>query len=131
MIQKNNHMKKILASEITPETIYQNRRSFMKSAAAGTASVVLGSLFSIPGSANTPSSDKLTRYRDIISYNNYYEFGTSKEDPSENSGKFKTSPWSVSIEDEVEKAKTFSYEQIIKDFPSEERIYRLRCVEGW
>ena len=103
----------------------------MKSAAAGTASIMLGSFFSFSASSNTSSSEKLTSYKDIISYNNYYEFGTDKEDPSNNSGKFKISPWSVTIEGEVEQAKTFSYEQIVKNFPSEERIYRLRCVEGW
>ena len=124
-------MKKILSSEITPEHIYQNRRSFIKSAAAGTASLMLGSFFSLSASSNTSSSEKLTSYKDITTYNNYYEFGTDKEDPSNNSGKFKISPWSVTIEGEVEQAKTFSYEQIVKNFPSEERIYRLRCVEGW
>jgi sulfoxide reductase catalytic subunit YedY len=124
-------MKKILPSEITPENIYQNRRSFIKSAAAGTASVMLGSFFSVSASSNTSSTEKLTSYKDISSYNNYYEFGTGKDDPSENSGKFKTSPWSITIEGEVEKPKTISYEQIIKSFSSEERIYRLRCVEGW
>ena len=124
-------MKKILSSEITPEHIYQNRRSFIKSAAAGTASLMLGSFFSLSASSNTSSSEKLTSYKDITTYNNYYEFGTDKEDPSNNSGKFKISPWSITIEGEVKQAKTFSYEQIIKNFPSEERIYRLRCVEGW
>ena len=124
-------MKKILPSEITPEYIYQNRRSFIKSAAAGTASLMLGSFFSLSASSNTSSSEKLTSYKDITTYNNYYEFGTDKEDPSNNSGKFKISPWSITIEGEVEQAKTFSYEQIVKNFPSEERIYRLRCVEGW
>ena len=124
-------MKKNLSSKITPEHIYQNRRSFIKSAAAGTASLMLGSFFSLSASSNTSSSEKLTSYKDITTYNNYYEFGTDKEDPSNNSGKFKISPWSVTIEGEVEQAKTFSYEQIVKNFPSEERIYRLRCVEGW
>jgi len=131
LIQKKNEMKKILSSEITPEHIYQNRRSFIKSAAAGTASLMLGSFFSLSASSNTSSSEKLTSYKDITTYNNYYEFGTDKEDPSNNSGKFKISPWSITIEGEVEQAKTFSIEQIIKNFPSEERIYRLRCVEGW
>ena len=103
----------------------------MKSAAAGTASIMLGSFFSFSASSNTSFSEKLTSYKDITTYNNYYEFGTDKEDPSKNSTKFKTSPWSLTIEGEVEQTKTFSYEQIIKNFPSEERIYRLRCVEGW
>jgi sulfoxide reductase catalytic subunit YedY len=91
-------MKKILSSEITPEHIYQNRRSFIKSAAAGTASLMLGSFFSLSASSNTSSSEKLTSYKDITTYNNYYEFGTDKEDPSNNSGKFKISPWSITIE---------------------------------
>ena len=103
----------------------------MKSAAAGTASLMLGSFFSLSASSNTSFSEKLTSYKDITTYNNYYEFGTDKADPSKNSTKFKTSPWSLTIEGEVEQTKTFSYEQIIKNFPSEERIYRLRCVEGW
>lgn len=75
--------------------------------------------------------EKLTEYGDVTTYNNYYEFGTSKSDPSENSNLFKPRPWSISIEGEVKKAKTLSTEDLMKLAPLEERIYRMRCVEAW
>jgi sulfoxide reductase catalytic subunit YedY len=75
--------------------------------------------------------EKLTSYEDVTTYNNYYEFGTSKSDPSENSSLFKPRPWSISIEGEVKKAKTIGIEDLIKLAPLEERIYRMRCVEAW
>ena len=75
--------------------------------------------------------DKLTSYKDITTYNNYYEFGTSKSDPYKNSQNFKTDPWSISIEGEVENPINISMEEISEQFVSEERIQRLRCVEGW
>ena len=73
---------------------------------------------------------KLTSYEDITTYNNYYEFGTGKGDPFKNSQEFVTKPWSVTIEGEVDNPITLSAEEIISLFPSEERIYKLRCVEG-
>ena len=75
--------------------------------------------------------DKLTSYKDITTYNNYYEFGTSKSDPHRNSQIFKTTPWEIAIEGEVEKPIKLSMEEISEMFVSEERVYRLRCVEGW
>ena len=74
--------------------------------------------------------DKLTSYKDITTYNNYYEFGTSKSDPHRNSQIFKTTPWEIAIEGEVEKPIKLSMEEISEMFVSEERVYRLRCVEG-
>ena len=123
-------MKKIKYSEITPEKIYKNRRSFIKSIGLGASSLAISTIpFANKSIAN--ERDKLTSYKDITTYNNYYEFGTSKGDPYRNSQIFKTSPWDISIEGEVEKPIKLSMEEISEMFVSEERIYRLRCVEGW
>ena len=123
-------MKKYKHSEITPEQIYNKRRKFIKSIGLGVSSI---SLSSIPFLNNAYSENKtnLTTYEDITTYNNYYEFGTGKEDPYKNSQEFITKPWNISIEGEVEKPITLSAEEIISLYPSEERIYKLRCVEGW
>lgn len=80
---------------------------------------------------NYGAGEKLTAYEDITSYNNYYEFGTDKGEPAVNSKLFRPQPWAVSIEGEVKKNKTISIEDIYKLAPLEERIYRMRCVEGW
>ena len=123
-------MKKIKYSEITPEKIYRNRRSFIKSMGLGAGSIALTSIPFI-NNARSEQKDKLTRYKDITTYNNYYEFGTSKSDPYKNSQNFKTDPWGISIEGEVENPINISMEEISEQFVSEERIQRLRCVEGW
>ena len=123
-------MKKIKYSEITPEKIYRNRRSFIKSMGLGAGSIALTSIPFI-NNARSEQKDKLTSYKDITTYNNYYEFGTSKSDPYKNSQNFKTDPWSISIEGEVENPINISMEEISEQFVSEERIQRLRCVEGW
>ena len=123
-------MKKIKYSEITPEKIYRNRRSFIKSMGLGAGSIALTSIPFI-NDAKSEQKDKLTNYKDITTYNNYYEFGTSKSDPYKNSQNFKTDPWSISIEGEVENSINISMEEISEQFVSEERIQRLRCVEGW
>ena len=122
-------MKKIKYSEITPEKIYRNRRSFIKSMGLGAGSIALTSIPFINSARS--KEDTLTSYKDITTYNNYYEFGTSKSDPYINSQNFKTTPWSISIEGEVEKPIKLAMEEITETFISEERIYRLRCVEGW
>ena len=123
-------MKKIKYSEITPEKIYRNRRSFIKSMGLGAGSIALTSIPFIDN-ARSEQKDKLTSYKDITTYNNYYEFGTSKSDPYKNSQNFKTDPWGISIEGEVENPINISMEEISEQFVSEERIQRLRCVEGW
>ena len=123
-------MKKIKYSEITPEKIYRNRRSFIKSMGLGAGSIALTSIPFI-NNARSEQKDKLTNYKDITTYNNYYEFGTSKSDPYKNSQNFKTDPWNITIEGEVENPINISMEEISEQFVSEERIQRLRCVEGW
>ena len=123
-------MKKIKYSEITPEKIYNNRRSFIKSISIGAGSIAMTSL-PFAGNALSEEKNKNTSYKDITTYNNYYEFGTSKSDPYINSQNFKTKPWTISIEGEIENPINISMEEISEMFVSEERIYRLRCVEGW
>jgi len=123
-------MKKIKYSEITPEKIYNNRRSFIKSISIGAGSIAISSL-PFSGNAASDKIDNKTSYKDITTYNNYYEFGTSKSDPYKNSQNFKTNPWDISIEGEVESPINLSMEEISEMFLSEERVHRLRCVEGW
>jgi methionine sulfoxide reductase catalytic subunit len=118
-------------SDVTPKRDYLNRRRFL---AAGTAA------FAGFGWANTKLSatksplstdEKLTPVQIVAGYNNYYEFGVPKEDPSKNAVNFKTSPWTLSVEGLCAKPKTLDLDQIMKIAPLEERIYRHRCVEGW
>jgi sulfoxide reductase catalytic subunit YedY len=123
-------MKKIKYSEVTPEKIYNNRRSFIKSLGLGAGSMALTALPLI-NNAKSANDLKLTSYKDITTYNNYYEFGTAKGDPYKNSQNFITNPWNITIEGEVEKPIQISMDEILKTFVSEERIQRLRCVEGW
>ena len=125
-------MKKIKYSEITPENIYKNRRNFIKKFGLAAGSVFLSQNLNFSAKAAPKNEDlKLTEYRYVTTYNNYYEFGTGKSDPAERSEKFKTTPWDVIIDGEVENPLKLSIEEINTMFPSEERIYKLRCVEGW
>ena len=130
MVKRNYYRgkpMKILSSEITPEKIYKNRRKFIKQ--LGLTSSVF---YLVPGLLNNAqASNKLTDYNYVTTYNNYYEFGTGKSDPAQHSKDFISDPWSITVDGEVEKKITLSMDDIKKLFPSEERIYRLRCVEGW
>jgi methionine sulfoxide reductase catalytic subunit len=130
-------------SDITPKQLYFNRRQFLTAVPAA----ILGArevLVSAQGSPNTPArlpnvtkgtlstaGEKETPYKDATTYNNFYEFGADKGDPSKNAQHFKTSPWTVSVEGEVGKPRQYSLDDILKLAPLEERIYRHRCVEGW
>jgi len=124
-------MKNYKYSKITPEKVYNKRRKFIKSVGLGLGSLTLGSMSLLNNAHSLESNSELTSYKDITSYNNYYEFGTGKGDPYKNSQEFKIKPWNISIEGEVESPITLSAEEILSLHPSEERIYRLRCVEGW
>ena len=138
------------ASEITPRAAYEGRRHLLKSLAAGAAGVALsawagrqalaqatrpGKLAALPGARSVVGGaitmDKLTPYGDATTYNNFYEFGTDKSDPAQYAGSLKPRPWTVSIEGEVKKPKVYELDELLKLAPLEERIYRLRCVEGW
>ncbi len=146
----------LVPSEITPLEVFKNRRQFIQKIGLGLSvggiSTIAPPLFANTiTSSNTPSSangatrskalqfaktsygagEKLNTYNDIITYNNFYEFGTSKSEPAMNSKLFKPYPWTLSIEGEIKKPKTISIEDLYKLAPLEERIYRMRCVEGW
>jgi len=124
-------MKNYKYSEITPEKVYNNRRKFIKSVSLGLGSLTLGSMSFLNNAHSLENNSELTSYKDITTYNNYYEFGTGKGDPYKNSQEFKVKPWNVTIEGEVESPITLSADEILSLYPSEERVYRLRCVEGW
>ena len=121
-------MKKFKHSEITPERVYNKRRSFIKSIGYGLGAFSFSSISLI--NAKASNLNELTRYEDITKYNNFYEFGTSKDDPHRRAKNFTTTPWNVKIEGEVEKSIELPIEEILK-IKSEERILKLRCVEGW
>ena len=131
-------MNKILSSEITPYSSYINRRKFIKSTAA--ISIFSALSFSSEGSHNDNSlqyndkldeGDKLNTFEEITTYNNFYEFGMGKSDPSNFSNKFKPRPWSISVEGLVTKPGMIDLEDLISNFTIEDRVYRLRCVEAW
>jgi methionine sulfoxide reductase catalytic subunit len=141
------------SSELTSQTIYERRRDLIKLMALGGGGLALGSLASRqawaqsaaasrPGKlaalptvrSTTPGGmlmEKFTAYDDVVGYNNFYEFGTDKADPARNAKSLKTRPWTVSVEGEVKRPKVFDLEELLKLSAQEERIYRMRCVEGW
>jgi methionine sulfoxide reductase catalytic subunit len=131
----------IVPSEITPKALYEGRRQFMlKSGAAlvgawGMATArndaFAGVKLAGVKKSNYTVAEALTPLKDVTTYNNFYEFGTDKADPTANAHTLKPRPWTVSVEGEVKKAKTFGIEELLKLAPLEERVYRLRCVEGW
>jgi sulfoxide reductase catalytic subunit YedY len=121
-------------SEVTPKSVYLNRRSFLAGIPAaflGARELLAGARLANVGKSKLSTDEKQNSYKDVSTYNNYYEFGTQKEEPSQNSQKFKTSPWTVSVEGHVAKPHKFSLEEIMAVAPLEERIYRHRCVERW
>ena len=137
-------------SDITPRAIYEQRRDLIKLLAGGAAGAVLagwaardamaqtprpGKLAALPGArsavAGAVTMEKVTAYADATSYNNFYEFGTDKADPARHAHALQTSPWSVVVEGLVNKPGRYALEDLLKLSPMEERIYRLRCVEGW
>jgi sulfoxide reductase catalytic subunit YedY len=137
----------IRSSEITPRDVYLNRRTFMRDAAVTGAVLAAGRILPALGAGGTSPAgerlqfrksdlstqgEELTPLKDITTYNNFYEFGTDKDDPSKNAHTLRTVPWTVSIEGEVRKERRYDVESILKMHPSlEERVYRLRCVEAW
>jgi len=134
-------------SEITPEHIYRqrhtimgtySRRDFLKTAGALGAGALLAAACSSdetePAPLTAPAvveAENLNTFEQITNYNNYYEFTTDKEGVARLAKDFQTSPWQVEVYGLVDKPKTFAIEDLLSKFPQEERIYRLRCVEGW
>ncbi|HJV87823.1 MAG TPA: protein-methionine-sulfoxide reductase catalytic subunit MsrP [Noviherbaspirillum sp.] len=134
------------SSEITPRHIFESRRSFIRQLAVGSiAGGALMDMLTREAFAQSEGAQKLaakrdtafvvmdkpTSYKDATTYNNFYEFGTDKTDPSRYAGAMKTRPWTVAIEGEVKKPMTIDIDSLMKLAPLEERVYRLRCVEGW
>jgi sulfoxide reductase catalytic subunit YedY len=117
----------IPTSEITDEGVYLKRRDFMKTAGGVAAGLALGPLFPRLLSAQ----DERTPFDAVTSYNNFYEFGTGKEDPAKNAHTLRTRPWTVAVDGEVNKPNVYDIDDILQRFPAEERVYRLRCVEAW
>ena len=126
----------ILPSEITPREVYLNRRQWMAGAAGlalAAAALPEGVGAATLNAAKSPFStdEKKTSLEDVTSYNNYYEFGTGKNDPAAKAKSLKTSPWTVKVDGMVGKPGEFAVEDLIKSSALEERVYRMRCVEGW
>jgi sulfoxide reductase catalytic subunit YedY len=151
---QNQDYDHAIPSEITPASLYHGRRDWLRLMAAGAAGGALagwagrealaqgpattlppGKLAPLPGAksavAGAATMEKPTPYEDASTYNNYYEFGTDKSDPARNAHRLKTTPWTVSVEGLVKKPMKFALEDLLKLAPMEERIYRMRCVEGW
>ncbi|HNI75751.1 MAG TPA: molybdopterin-dependent oxidoreductase, partial [Giesbergeria sp.] len=140
-----------IPSEITPRTVYEERRRVLQTLALGGAGAALAAwagrdalaqAATRPGKlaalAAAPSAvpgastlDKPTSYQDASTYNNFYEFGTDKADPARNAHTLKTDPWAVEVEGLVKKPGKYALEDLLRLSAQEERIYRLRCVEGW
>jgi len=129
------HIKKpddIKSSEITSEDDYVNRRKFLAAAGVATAGVLAsGRLASAVMPPVRRQDDKPNTYEEITTYNNYYEFGTDKEDPSNNATKFRTRPWTVKVDGLVKKPAEYHFEDLVKPYKLEDRTYRFRCVEAW
>ncbi|MEW6098228.1 MAG: protein-methionine-sulfoxide reductase catalytic subunit MsrP [Pseudomonadota bacterium] len=151
-LRKFRHYEHPVASEITPQAVYESRRDWLRWMATGAAGAALAAWANgealaqavpsrpgklppldavrsaVPGAV---TMEKPTAYQDVTTYNNFYEFGTDKSDPARLAGALKTRPWTVAVEGEVRKPKVYDIEELLKLAPMEERIYRLRCVEGW
>src|SRR5436190_1488049 len=118
----------IPSSEITPELVYTNRREFMKAGLSFLAAGAMQSRAGAPGPYDT--TEPVTPYADATSYNNYYEFGVDKSYPARYAGSFKTRPWTVIVEGLVKKPAQYNLDDLIKGLTTEDRIYRMRCVEA-
>ena len=137
----------IPSSEITPKWLYFNRRKFLRGALGVSAGalvgqslkelawpsqkVVAGTKLNVAAKSPFSTTEAVTPHDDVTHYNNFYEFGTGKEDPAKNAPGFRTSPWSVKVSGLVDKPRTFTVEELQQLAPLEERIYRHRCVEAW
>jgi len=140
LIKKPSDIK---SSEITDKKLYLNRRQFMAAAGAIAAETALPGLFAppspayagekLPGVQKSPLStaEPANSFKDITTYNNYYEFGTDKYSPAVNAKSLKPRPWTVAVEGEIKKPKLYDIDELTKLSSLEERIYRLRCIEGW
>jgi sulfoxide reductase catalytic subunit YedY len=134
----------IPSSEITDKRLYLRRREFIHLASAAMAGAIIGGCADSDAAAQRGSQklsgvrpgpfatdETKTPYQAVTTYNNFYEFGTDKSDPARNAGTLKTRPWTVRIDGEVERPGAYGIDDFVKPYALEERVYRLRCVEGW
>lgn len=142
MLIRVRKANEIQPSEITDRRVYEARRDFLKSAAGvalgaagaslfGASDAYAGAKLANIGKSRYSTSEPPNSLQDITSYNNFYEFGTEKEEPAQQAKNFVTTPWSIAVEGEVAKPAVYQLEDFIKPYALEERIYRLRCVEAW
>lgn len=142
MLIKVKRPHEVLSSEITPQGLYLDRRRFLRmgaGSAVAAAALASGLWETAWGGTKLPNvikgpfnaKDELTPYESVTTYNNFYEFGTHKEDPSELAASLKPRPWKVVVDGEVAKPGTYDIDELIRPYPVQERIYRLRCVEAW
>jgi methionine sulfoxide reductase catalytic subunit len=127
--------------EVTPEALYLRRREFLALGAAGAAALLVpraaepgepvGQALAVASRVEKAGGEKPTPWDAVTGYNNFYELGTEKEDPARNAGTLHPRPWTVAIEGEVKKPQTVGIDDLLRWFPLEERIYRMRCVEAW
>ncbi len=134
---------RIPEAEVTDETVWRERRRVLAMLASSPALALAGcsgaepppppsgTVAAAPAGDAFRTTEPLTRYEDVTGYNNFYEFGSGKQDPSRAPGTLRTSPWTVEVSGECEHPGTIALEDLLKGLTAEERIYRLRCVEGW
>ena len=126
----------IASAEITDERLYWTRRDFLSALGIGAGAFAGGALTPALAACSTSRTEavqgeKLTPYEDVAGYNNFYEFGTGKDDPARNAGTLRTRPWTVSVEGEVAKPGNYAFDDFVRPHPAVERVYRHRCVEAW
>jgi len=131
MIIRRRSPSDIPSSEITPESVYLSRRRFLAVAGVATASLAGSRRLASAVATTTRQDDKPNSWEEITTYNNYYEFGTDKEDPSRNATHFRTKPWSVKVDGLVKKPAEYHLEDLLKPYKLQDRVYRFRCVEAW
>lgn len=143
MLIKTRTRLEPLPSEITPESTYVSRRSFLKTSALGIALLAGcsqaeegavsrgGALWTTPVKGPFSTDETPTPHKSVTTYNNFYELGTGKGDPAENAHHLKTRPWSVAVEGECARPGVYDIDEFLRPYALEDRVYRLRCVEGW
>jgi len=129
-------------ANVTPERLFLRRREFLATGAAGAAGLLLpglaraeaqptGAALAVARSVEKAGGEAKNSWEQITTYNNFYELGTDKADPARNAGTLRTRPWTIAVEGEVKKPQTIGIDDLLKWFPLEERVYRMRCVEAW
>ncbi len=146
MLIRHKKASDVASHEITPESVYLNRRRFIQASGLAAGSIMMGAAPSeaavLPakgakfadlkkGYSKLGKDDALTPFDGVTTYNNYYEFGTGKSDPAKTSGAFKPLPWKVKVDGLCAKPGTIDFDEFIKPHTIEERVYRMRCVEAW